>query len=162
MKNIGRVRPITAIICDDIRRETNGKDILIGVYSGEMILNQIPALMPIGLYIVFSAVELGPVDAKIELRSSKMIGTLEIHIEVKQIHDERSPIAFAFAGIPLQIESEGTISLLFQQDDGEWEMIRNINVRVLSDLPAPAPIPRPDSSTGRQQQPSRSPDDVQG
>jgi len=41
--------PITAryiLICDDVRREDNGKLILIGLYLPDMVVQQIPFLMP--------------------------------------------------------------------------------------------------------------------
>jgi hypothetical protein len=37
---------IHTIICDDVRREDNGKEILIGVYNGTMVLDSIPTVLP--------------------------------------------------------------------------------------------------------------------
>lgn len=37
---------VSLIMCDDCRREDNGKDILIGTYSGTMISPIIPFLLP--------------------------------------------------------------------------------------------------------------------
>jgi hypothetical protein len=34
------------IICDDIRREASGKEILIGVYSKDIIVKDIPTRLP--------------------------------------------------------------------------------------------------------------------
>jgi hypothetical protein len=36
---------ISVLICDDVRREENGKEILIGVYSGDIIVTRFPAAM---------------------------------------------------------------------------------------------------------------------
>ena len=37
---------ISIVICDDIRREQNKKHILIGVYSGTIIVGELPAVLP--------------------------------------------------------------------------------------------------------------------
>jgi hypothetical protein len=36
----------SVILCDDIRREDNGKDMLIGVYNGVIAVEKIPAFLP--------------------------------------------------------------------------------------------------------------------
>jgi hypothetical protein len=41
--------PITAryiLLCDDVRREDNGKFILIGMYTPDMVVQQIPFVLP--------------------------------------------------------------------------------------------------------------------
>ena len=47
---MARPKPFTvrsAIVCDDIRREQNGKDILIGVYGGVIVVHDgFPASLP--------------------------------------------------------------------------------------------------------------------
>jgi hypothetical protein len=40
------------VVCDDIRREDNGKEILIGVYSGGIIVPQFP--VPLALACRYS------------------------------------------------------------------------------------------------------------
>jgi hypothetical protein len=37
---------VSLIMCDDCRREDNGKDIIIGTYTGAMIAPTIPLLLP--------------------------------------------------------------------------------------------------------------------
>jgi hypothetical protein len=38
---------VSVILCDDVRREDNGKEILIGIYVGNMIVDtDVPALLP--------------------------------------------------------------------------------------------------------------------
>jgi hypothetical protein len=36
---------IHTIICDDVRREDNGKEILIGVFNDTLVIDQVPAMM---------------------------------------------------------------------------------------------------------------------
>jgi hypothetical protein len=37
---------VSLIICDDCRREDNGKEILIGTYAGSMLVNAVPLTLP--------------------------------------------------------------------------------------------------------------------
>lgn len=39
------MRLLSAIVCDDIRTETTGKDIIIGCYNNVMLLSKVPALL---------------------------------------------------------------------------------------------------------------------
>jgi hypothetical protein len=40
------VRHTYTIICDDVRREDNGKLIILGMYMGTIVLQQLPATLP--------------------------------------------------------------------------------------------------------------------
>jgi hypothetical protein len=50
MKNRGTRKPIyqvqSVIVCDDVRQETSGKEILIGVYNSLAYVKSFPALFP--------------------------------------------------------------------------------------------------------------------
>lgn len=45
----------SVIVCDDIRREDNGKALLIGVYAGDILVPRFPAAMQLSFYIIGSA-----------------------------------------------------------------------------------------------------------
>ena len=44
-------KKIKTLICDDVRREVGGKLSLMGIYSKDMIVNNVPAILPI-IYLV--------------------------------------------------------------------------------------------------------------
>lgn len=46
MKKMKIAKEITTIICDDARQEIGGKISLMGVYSGDIVVNNIPAILP--------------------------------------------------------------------------------------------------------------------
>src|ERR1700722_1974046 len=37
---------LNTLVCDDVRLENNGKEILIGVYNGTVIVDSVPTLLP--------------------------------------------------------------------------------------------------------------------
>ena len=46
-------KKITTIVCDDARQEMGGKISLMGVYSGDLIVNKVPALLPTLSFVIF-------------------------------------------------------------------------------------------------------------
>ena len=38
---------ISTIVCDDVRREDNGKDILIGVFNDTLVIDSVPAILAV-------------------------------------------------------------------------------------------------------------------
>jgi hypothetical protein len=50
----------SAVICEQIRKEVNGKDILIGVYSADLIVASFPAIVPLSFWLMLFADRPGP------------------------------------------------------------------------------------------------------
>jgi hypothetical protein len=48
MASIGAI-----IVCDDIRKEINGKDILIGVYGGDILVSGTPFVLVLGIWFEY-------------------------------------------------------------------------------------------------------------
>jgi hypothetical protein len=42
---VNDVEIVSIVVCDDVRREENGKEILIGVYGSDIILDRFPGLV---------------------------------------------------------------------------------------------------------------------
>jgi hypothetical protein len=49
----------SVVICDDIRQETNGKQILIGVYGSAVLVPSMPFSIPLSVWIEYQAREIG-------------------------------------------------------------------------------------------------------
>lgn len=48
---------IMTILCDDVRQEVGGKISLIGIYSKDIVLNKVPAILPvINLVVMFESI----------------------------------------------------------------------------------------------------------
>jgi hypothetical protein len=44
---------IAVVVCDDVRHESNGKDIIIGVYGSDAIVPSYPALLRPSFWVQF-------------------------------------------------------------------------------------------------------------
>lgn len=57
-----------AVVCEDIRVENTGKNILIGVYANDLNVTIAPAVLRIAIWLQFEGIE--PQGAKFEFRST--------------------------------------------------------------------------------------------
>ena len=51
MANKPPVKLDYAILCDDIRKEDNGKMMLIGIYSGDILVPTFPSKLPLSMLL---------------------------------------------------------------------------------------------------------------
>ena len=51
-------KKINTILCDDVRQEIGGKMSLMGIYSKDMVVNKVPAILPfINLIVMFEDIK---------------------------------------------------------------------------------------------------------
>lgn len=117
------------IICDDVRKEINGKEILIGVYVGEIIVQKIPAMLNLSVWIPFLGHSIGA--APIEF---KVIGPHEVEYSqgAGQLNVVRTDLlgSMAIVGVVCHIQSAGTIKFMIRQAGiGDYQTVREIPVR---------------------------------
>lgn len=80
----------SALICDHARREDNGKHILIGVYSGDIILAKMPStFMPTFWIEIVPFVQYGKMEIEIKMEApgprNVAKATANINVEKRQV-----------------------------------------------------------------------------
>lgn len=99
------------ILCDQVRKEDNGKLLFIGIYTSDIKVPLFPGLVPLTLVLAFSGARIG--RDKVELTAylnGKMLvsGTTEIDI----VSDKRS---FAvFPNIPFNLREKGILEIIVE------------------------------------------------
>ena len=118
-----------AVLCDDVRKEANGKDIIIGAYTGQITVGGFPAHFPFSLWLILSMKQMGKFKLEIEIRgtSDARISSMETNIEVTG--DDN------YAGITLgpfmtELQQEGNITARARLDEGAWHEIFKMPVTV--------------------------------
>ena len=122
-----RIDVQSAIICDDVRKEANGKDILIGVYSG-IIVTSFPCDLILSIWIQHNTIGAGEVPLAVKLVGPhdveyfqvSMSGRFDGKIDVSSFH---------FNGIIAPVQMEGQLKLLLKQYDEEWKLIKKLSVK---------------------------------
>ena len=116
----------SVLLCDDIRREDNGKAILIGVYSGDIVVPQFPAVLRLSLWLQGTTRQ---VISKVHLKARVTDATghatseqdLAPNSEFKAGKDE--PFIFAIGVVMAQFNATGALSILVQANNEEWTQV---------------------------------------
>lgn len=125
----------TALVCDQIRQEDNGKFLLIGVYSGSIVVNTFPATFPLALMLQVSLS--AGVEQHFKLRLSigeTVLGDLEANVHQD---DPSENIEWLPINLPqLNVSGPGKLIAEHEMPDGTWNQILSIAIRA-----APPPPP---------------------
>lgn len=120
---------VTAIVCDDIRREENGKDILIGVYGSGLRVQALPTFLNLAVWLEVVPKVTGQHQLKMRMvgqNSSILFETASLPVQINELRPIHAPLA----GVPLQIQAIGPIELQVAVNDQDWQTYRTINVEV--------------------------------
>ncbi|MGV8833273.1 MAG: DUF6941 family protein [Devosia sp.] len=123
MKNFG----FTTVFCDDVRQETSGKHILIGVYGGELVPGSMPSSFPISLYIKLSDVAPGHHSFRLKISVSNGGHSAEIAGEV-DLPASTAVFPMVFAGLPMNVDKYGEIIAELAFDDQPAVVIGKLSV----------------------------------
>lgn len=134
-----RIRPIIAIVCDDVRIEKNGKPFLIGIYTGGITLtgSAIPenysevSNLQVHLWIPFEAEEAGSSDFEVKLIMPNKKD--ELRYQGKMVIESPPKIGeiipLTLGPIPLKLWESGNLVILFKHaEDDKYQTIRTIPV----------------------------------
>lgn len=96
-----------AIFCDDIRFEANGKAMLIGVYSEDLVPGILPQLTPMSFWVKLIGIPDSELSLKLSIGANrKTQHTADIDLSIQ---DMERPVNLYFAGLPVSIEESGSI-----------------------------------------------------
>lgn len=114
------------LMCDDVRREITGKDILIGVYSSNIIILNFPSALNIALWMQFHADEAGStlVEIRVVDQENRQILHMGANFEIQNAGSG----SFFTPPTAVLIEAPGSISLQARQADGEWTNLASLPV----------------------------------
>lgn len=118
---------LIALPCDDVRREDNGKDIIIGVYGDTIVVANFPAPLVLTFWVQFRATELTeahPFSFRLigdgDLKFAEMSGGMKtVRIGIG---------SFAVGPIPLQFQVPTKLKFQAKQANGDWQTLREVEV----------------------------------
>lgn len=131
------------LICDDVRRDTNNKDIIIGVYSADIVISSVPNWLSISLYLEYMPSEMGEQEMTIRfgMDDAGLMGA-----DIKFSVDSLTAVALPLTGIQMLVQKEAEFLIEVSFDDKKtWRELKRKKIRV---GPLPTAIPLP-SLTGR-------------
>jgi hypothetical protein len=122
-----------AFICDEVRREDNGKLLIIGVYTNDIIVINFPVNLLLTVVVGFNVDE--PIETDFELKIShdgRLLSAMRGHFNL-----EKSSIT-GLQKMPLpNISGPGELQFAMRFGDGEWQTIRKIPILSANVSPPP-------------------------
>lgn len=108
-----------AIVCDEIRSETNNKLFFIGVYSGDIVLGQFPAALTLSVYVALESLPVGDHSFEMRLTGPSSTSGLNGNFHVEAI----GPIALPTPPLPVHCPGPGEIIVDLKIDEGDWHKV---------------------------------------
>jgi hypothetical protein len=106
------------VICDDVRREDNGKLLIIGVYSGYIIVQQLPATLLLSLVIAAEVDSSYEIPIELRVKFNKRV----IRTGKGTIRMERAGLGLTMAkGLLLDdLKESGLLTFQARPSQGRW------------------------------------------
>lgn len=125
-----------AVLCDDVRIESNGKAILIGVYAGNVAVPTTPFLVPFYVWINFSPEGLGEIAVNFRISfQGKPVVSGRGGITAERTEDA----AFLLPQFLVKGEEGGELLVEMQEEGGAWSAILKKQIAKRADLFSLAP-----------------------
>jgi hypothetical protein len=150
-----RYTAVAALVCDDVRNEISGKEILIGVFADNVFVGVLPVNLIVCLYlrVRFGRSDLSAVKFRV-LAPNGIQVTPEASLSLPAPPDLDTVTAIVIRGINFQAQAEGRYEFQWQPPDQEWESVTSMHIKPgtmppLSVSQTPASIaapPRPEQS----------------
>jgi hypothetical protein len=117
------------LICDDIRKEVSGKDILVGVYSGDIIVHSVPFTLVLAVW--FEYIPGSNVKHTLDIVAS--YAGKQIARQKGEIHPEDSPFGIAMPGLTVSGDAEGELLIEITLGDSGQVFKKSKRIRVAAD-----------------------------
>ncbi|MFN4274869.1 MAG: DUF6941 family protein [Ferrovibrio sp.] len=127
-----KIKVLFALICDDARREDNGKEILIGVYSGGMMFPSLPVNVIINIWM--RVIYEGEGEYNADLQVIDQDGALITKGEDMRfpMKDNKDPGTIVIQGVPISVKKPGNLTFQWRhKDDNSWTTIVEIPVGIV-------------------------------
>jgi hypothetical protein len=130
---------ISIVMCDDARREDNGKEILIGTYSGSMLVPAVPYVLPsfaMRFEIIPIRTEYRKVIALLKNPKNEDVFRLEGALAVARPNIQAS---FFYRASPVLLATTGEYKVFLGMDE-DPEEVGSLTITQGHSVPAP-PLP---------------------
>ena len=117
----------SVVLCDDVRQETNGKLILIGVYIHSVLVADFPAKLILTMWVEIKPNETGKFPAK--FRVIKDDESVLLRGETKITIDNLDPTTALFPRLPLEFQRDGVYFFQWKFGDDEWQTVKEFIVQ---------------------------------
>lgn len=112
------------IMCEDVREEARNKKSLLGVFSGDILVASMPALIPLAFYVEYSGGEVGD-TIKFDVFVGKLKGSGSVTIEAS---NRQGSVVFSRAAA--SFDGPGTVKMFVTVNNGRKKTLLSKTVSV--------------------------------
>ncbi len=128
------IRIESVVFCDDVRKEITNKDVLIGVYSGDIVVSSLPCVINTAIWIEIVGDTVGPFELELRLT---LTDKPPAPITLQGIMNQAGGASTALNGLQLHVEKESELGLEIQEGTN-WRPLRRKKIlqgNVISPFP---------------------------
>ena len=114
---------VCAILCDDVRKEENGKDIILGVYSGNVLIEKFPADLKFCLWLGYFVDGSGELAQEVRVIDPSGRSLVEGKIKLNIAENRGESASLALRNMPLHIEKQGLYKFQWRKKNSRWKTI---------------------------------------
>ena len=119
-----------AVVCDEVRKEANGKHLIIGVYPHDMLVKSFPATIAPTLWIQFLIERKGEIEVEFRVRDKSQPKKHGRSFLAKlKIITPDEPNTITLPPAPFVINEQGLLLFEVREKDGRWKKIKEIQIR---------------------------------
>ena len=116
-----------AIICDQVRKEDNGKPLLLGVYPFDALIPDFPGALALTLWTQLIVDKNGKYDVEFRiLKDKKTIKSIKAILDVE---DHLMPMTVTLALPIIDIEEECTLFFQIREKNKRWKTLKELPVK---------------------------------
>jgi hypothetical protein len=115
------------VVCDEIRKEDNGKYIIIGVYLDNISVPRFPFDMTLAFWISIVPHREGEILCQWRLKHD-IAGVLSSSAGKLTIYEKEKDSIVTLRRIPVKLPQEGILSLQFREKGRRWRILKIIPV----------------------------------
>lgn len=121
-----KVKIDCAIVCDDVRREQNGKLIIIGVYGNDISVPSYPAALRLAVVLAGHSTGSGKIPMKLRILQDS---DNYIEAEGRMVFDVAGTGIFPMGSTVINVSKDTIIDIQIRVGEGKFKSIRKLPIR---------------------------------
>ena len=117
----------TAILCDEVRKEDNGKLFFLGVYPIDVLVYGFPTIIDPVLWVQLYMSRKGKV--KLDFRVQKDKKNIRFFEASMKVKDHLRPVAIVLPPLPIEIDDDCILSYQVREKNKQWKTIKKFPVK---------------------------------
>lgn len=128
---LGKVKPVSCVICEQVRHEIGGSKSIIGMNGGSYEIYKANVSIPVSFVAEFEIVGLGDLSLQYRLKWLTGQGEVQFYDEVYSgVTGELGKFILSMFDADILVKVPGELSLQYRQNNGRWTQLRKLHIQL--------------------------------